>query len=99
MRNLNQLGPTITKSLALSLAVGCVFGATALHAQPFGGGGFGATTPQRSTSTRTDNYPSSTDIGQARITYDQETRSIIVVADDETAMHITNVLHQLDRPT
>jgi type II secretion system protein D len=44
-------------------------------------------------------YPSSTDIGEARITYDPETRSVIVVADDETAQHITNVVNQLDRPT
>lgn len=44
-------------------------------------------------------YPNSTDIGQARITYDAETRSIIVVADEETATHITNMVSQLDRPT
>jgi general secretion pathway protein D len=97
---MNKLEPTLAKPLALSLVAGCFFGATVLQAQPFGGvGGAAGTTAQRSTSARTDNYPSSTDIGQARITYDQETRSIIVVADDETAMHITNVVYQLDRPT
>src|SRR5688572_8212261 len=93
---------TITKLLALSFVSSCFFGATMLHAQPFGGqGGFGGAgnNAQGSSSARTDNYPSSTDIGQARITYDPETRSIIVVADDETAAHITNVVSQLDRPT
>lgn len=100
MLNMIRLGQTITKPLTLSLVAGCVFGATLLQAQPFGGaGGAGGNAAQRSTSTRTDNYPSSTDIGQARITYDAETRSIIVVADDETAAHITNVVGQLDRPT
>jgi general secretion pathway protein D len=92
MRHNIESGQTV-KSLALTLVAGVVF-ATTLHAQQFGGGA----AAQRSTA-RTDNYPSSTDIGQARITYDQETRSIIVVADDETAMHITNVVRQLDRPT
>ena len=96
MRNIIKFGQHMTRPLALALVAGCGFGATMLQAQPFGG--FGGTTAQRST-TRTDQYPSSTDIGQARITYDQETRSIIVVADDETAMHITNVVRQLDRPT
>lgn len=63
----------------------------------FGGGGGGQ--GQRSTSSaRSTTYPASTDIGQARITYDPETRSIIVVADEETASHITNVVSQLDRP-
>ncbi len=86
------------------LFAGCVLAATALHAQP-GQGGFGGfggpggnTTQQRSTSSRNTSYPSSTDIGQARITYDAETRSVIVVADEETAAHIKEVVGQLDRP-
>lgn len=43
-------------------------------------------------------YPSSTDIGQARITYDPETRSVIIVSDDDTAAHIQEVVRELDRP-
>jgi len=80
------------------LLAGCVLAELALHAQFGGGGGFGG---QRSTSSRSSSttYPSSTDVGQARITYDAETRSIIVVADEATAAHITNVVRQLDRPT
>ena len=84
------------------LIAGCVLAEFALHAQPGPGfPGFGGSSGQRSTSAArsTTTYPSSTDIGQARITYDPETRSIIVVADEDTAAHITNVVRQLDRPT
>jgi general secretion pathway protein D len=88
------------KQLGL-IAAACVLGEIALQAQPGQGGfgGFGGGNPaQRSTSSRNTSYPSSTDVGQARITYDQETRSIIVVADDDTASHIRDVVTQLDRP-
>lgn len=95
---------TIFKQLGLFVVAGCALAQTALLAQPgqggFGGfGGFGgANTTQRSTSSRNTSYPSSTDIGQARITYDQETRSVIIVADEDTAAHIKEVVSQLDRP-
>jgi general secretion pathway protein D len=89
------------------ILAGCLLAGLSLHAQPggfggggFGGGGFGGNNSSRRSSSRsTTDYPSSTDIGQARITYDAETRSIIVVADEDTAMHITNVVRQLDQPT
>lgn len=91
----------ILQQLGLCLA-GIVLGKTVVVAQPqpgFGGfGGQGTPTASRSSS-RNTSYPSSTDIGQARISYDPETRSIIVVADEATAAHITNVVRQLDRPT
>ncbi|MCL4785320.1 MAG: hypothetical protein KJ070_00800 [Verrucomicrobia bacterium] len=91
MRNPNQLGKVLAHGLAAALV--CVFATITLNAQPAG-----AATTQRSTA-RIGSYPGSTDIGQARITYDAETRSLIVVADEATAMHITNVVRQLDRPT
>jgi general secretion pathway protein D len=84
-QNLKQIGMLLAASLALM--------ATGLHAQPQGGG-----VAQRSTASSTA-YPNSTDIGQARITYDPETRSVIIVSDDETAAHIREVVTQLDRPT
>jgi len=90
---------TLFKRLGLFM-LACALVETASQAQPGPGGfpGFGGS--QRSTSaSRSTTYPSSTDIGQARITYDAETRSIIVVADEATAAHITNVVSQLDRPT
>jgi general secretion pathway protein D len=75
------------------LAASLALMVTGLHAQPQGGG-----VAQRSTASSTA-YPNSTDIGQARITYDPETRSVIIVSDDETAAHIREVVTQLDRPT
>lgn len=74
--------------------LGCLLVAGFAQAQP----NFGAPSSGARSST-TSSYPSATDIGQARITYDAETRSVIVVADEETAAHITNVVSQLDRPT
>ncbi len=99
MRIKNKFEFDLGGSLALALVWGCLFGATLLQAQPFGGFGQAGGGANQRSATRTDTYPSATDIGQARITYDAETRSIIVVADDETAAHITNVVSQLDRPT
>jgi general secretion pathway protein D len=86
----------IFKRFGFLLVAGLVLVAAALHAQITPGA-----IPRPSTGSRSSNsdYPNSTDIGQARITYDPETRSIIVVADEETAAHITNVVSQLDRPT
>ena len=80
------------------MLAGCVLAELALHAQPRPGG-IGGTGARSSSASGAYNYPNSTDIGQARITYDAETRSIIVVADEITAAHITNMVHQLDRPT
>jgi general secretion pathway protein D len=78
-----------------ALLVLAAFGASA---QPQFGPGFGQqTTAARSASSTT--YPRSTDIGQARITYDPETRSLIIVSDDDTAEHIKSIVTQLDRPT
>ncbi len=94
---------TFAPLAVLTIAI-CVLMELALYAQPggfggFGGGSSGNSSSRRSSSRSTTDYPSSTDIGQARITYDAETRSIIVVADEDTAMHITNVVRQLDKPT
>jgi general secretion pathway protein D len=80
------------------LGVGLLAVTAAQAQQGFGGfgGGGGNTTTSRARNTT---YPTSTDIGQARITYDPETRSVIVVSDDETAAHIKEVVTNLDRPT
>ena len=106
MRKKNEMKQAILKRSGLVLAAAGVLAAATVRGQPgpggfggFGGFGGGNNTAQRSTSSRSTTYPSSTDIGQARITYDPETRSIIVVADEATAAHITNVVAQLDRPT
>jgi general secretion pathway protein D len=43
-------------------------------------------------------YPGSTEIGGATVTYDQETRKLIVIADEETAAYVSQVVTNLDRP-
>jgi general secretion pathway protein D len=43
-------------------------------------------------------YPSSTQVGGATVSYDQETRKLIVIADEETAANISQVVTNLDRP-
>lgn len=52
------------------------------------------TTGGRSTVT----YPNATQVGEAIISSDPETRKIIVITDDETAAHIGQVITNLDRP-
>jgi general secretion pathway protein D len=89
---------TIFRRLAFLLAAGCVLAGITVQAQ-FGQGGFGGGQRTSSASRNTTTYPNKTDIGQARITYDAETRSLIVVSDDETAEQIKGMVKQLDRPT
>ena len=91
--------PTFLTRLGLCLAVAGALSGSALFAQPGGFGGGGRGNSGRNNNSGTTTYPSSTDIGQARVTYDAETRSIIVVADDETGAHIKDLVAQLDRPT
>jgi type II secretion system protein D len=86
--------------LALLMATG-----VALYGQPspggFGGfGGFSGLSGNRSRSTSgtTRTYPNSGEIGGAVISVDPETRSLIVVADDETLPYISQVISNLDRP-
>ncbi len=84
--------------------LGClVVGATALsaHAQftpfgGFGGGGTGGGTGGRSSSsTAGGGQP----VGGADISFDPETRRLIVVTDDKTAEQIKTVVSGLDRPS
>jgi len=93
--------PIIYRRLAFCLTVAGLLSGIESFAQPgFGGGGFGGgATGARASGARNTTYPNSTDIGQARVTSDAETRSIIVVADEATAAHIQDMVKQLDRPT
>ena len=69
------------------------------HAQ-FPGGGFqiggGQNNNNRSRST-SGQYPNN-QVGDAVISIDPETRSLIVIADDETSQYISQVVSNLDRP-
>ncbi len=46
----------------------------------------------------TGEYPRSTDVGEAMISVDPETRKIIVIADEDTNLQVQNVIQSLDRP-
>ncbi len=54
-----------------------------------GGGGGGGSTRE---------YPNNTQVGDATISYDPETRKIIVITDEETNIQIKDVITSLDNP-
>ncbi len=81
----------IVRSLVL-LTLLATFSAHAQF-QGFGGGGGGGGTRRNATT-----YPSSTQMGGATVTYDQETRKLIVVTDEDTAANIGQVITNLIRP-
>jgi general secretion pathway protein D len=43
-------------------------------------------------------YPRSTDVGEAMISVDPETRKIIIIADEDTNLQVQNVIQSLDQP-
>jgi general secretion pathway protein D len=59
---------------------------------------FPGQTTQRSRSAATRQYPSSGTLGDAVISIDPDTRNLIIIADDDTAEHIAQVVSSLDRP-
>ena len=62
-------------------------------------GGAGASTSSIGrTSTGSRQYRSNTEIGEAIITIDPETRSLIIVTDEDTHREMTNVIKTLDKP-
>jgi general secretion pathway protein D len=63
--------------------------------QGFGGFGGGGNAARSRTGTRT--YPNN-QVGDAVISIDPETRSLIVVADEDTSKYISQVVSNLDRP-
>src|SRR6185369_16498613 len=63
--------------------------------QGFGGFGGGGNNASRSRSSRT--YPNN-QVGDAVISIDPETRSLIVIADEDTSRYISQVVSNLDRP-
>src|SRR5262245_40509839 len=80
----------------------CLLGALELHAQfpgfgPGGGFGGGGTTTSRSRTSSNRQYPNNA-VGDAVISIDPETRSLIVVADEDTSQYISQVVSNLDRP-
>jgi type II secretory pathway component GspD/PulD (secretin) len=103
MKNLNL------KIIGLG-ALAILLGAVGVHAQqrgpgtPGGFGGFSgfsggsAATARATTTATTANYNNNGSVGSATITVDPETHNLVVIADAETAMQISNIIANLDAP-
>jgi type II secretory pathway component GspD/PulD (secretin) len=70
--------------------------ATPAFAQNQGQGNAGARRTGSSGTAR--EYPSNTQVGDAVISVDPETRKIVVVTDEETNLQIKEVIQSLDQP-
>lgn len=81
--------------LALGLGLASCTSFTSL-AQFQGGGGARRSGTGSGVTTR--EYPNNTQVGDATISIDPETRKIIVVTDDETNLQIKDVIQSLDQP-
>ncbi len=64
----------------------------------FQGGQTGAGGRRGGTSATTRQYPNSTQIGDALISVDPDTRKIIVITDEDTSLQIRDVIQSLDKP-
>ena len=61
-------------------------------------GGAGRATGSGGLGRGAGEYPRSTDVGEAMISVDPETRKIIVIADEDTNLQVQNVIQSLDQP-
>ncbi len=90
-----------SKQLLLALA-GLLSMTLAANAQFPGGGGFGGfggnQNRQGSSTSGSRQYNNSTQVGSATISSDPETGRIIVITDEETSLHISQVISNLDIP-
>lgn len=96
MHHFVSIRRTIKFSLALATAtllsnVGTI---PTTHAQGFGGG-FGAGGTSQNGQRQ---YFNNTMLGDALIEIDPETRSLIIITDEETNVHVEQVIKSLDRP-
>ena len=86
----------------LSVCLALAFHATAQQrgggGGGFGGGGFGGGRTSTGTGTTSRQYPNNTTIGDAYFSIDPETRRVVYIADQATALAIGQVLTNLDRP-
>src|SRR6266481_4297672 len=85
----------LSRGLFLAMTI-CL--AASLRAQPFGGFQFGGGGQNQTRSRSTTGQFPNNQVGDAIISIDPETRSLIVIADDETSEYISQVVSNLDRP-
>ncbi|MSU03701.1 MAG: hypothetical protein EXS23_00500 [Pedosphaera sp.] len=80
--------------LLFGVGILCFIGSSTFAQFNQGGGG------QQGGNSRTGviNYPNNTQVGNATISVDPETRKVIVITDDETNLQIKDVLNRLDQP-
>jgi general secretion pathway protein D len=64
----------------------------------FGGGGNNASGRSSSSGSSTSSYNNNGTVGNATITVDPQTHNLVVIADEETSLQISNVLASLDAP-
>ena len=90
-----------TKQLFLALGL-CLGVSISAHAQFPGGGGFGGFGGQNrqggSSSSTARQYNNNGTVGSATISSDPETGRIIVITDEDTSLHISQVISNLDIP-
>ncbi len=82
--------------LLLGVGVLCFIGSSSFAQFNQGGGGGGQRTGTSGTGVR--DYPNNTQVGDATISVDPETRKVIVITDDETNLQIKDVVERLDQP-
>ncbi len=82
--------------------IGVLFGVTVTASAQFPGGfgGFGGQQNRQgaTSAANTRQYNNSTTVGSATISSDPETGRIIVITDEETSLHISQVISNLDIP-
>lgn len=92
-----MMKPGSLKTIGLGwLLAGALAGTAQAQFTPFGGGGFGGT---GGGTTRSTQAGGGQPIGGADISFDPETRRLIVVTDDKTVEQIKAVVTGLDRPS
>lgn len=95
MRHFRKFLPRHRKTLCPALAGAALLLAACPDALGQGfGGGFGG----NATTEGARQYFNNTMLGDALIEFDRETRSLIIITDEETNVHIDQVIKQLDRP-
>lgn len=92
MRYFRKFLPTHRETLCLALSAAALLAWPNAFGQGFGG--FGGNT----TTEGARQYFNNTMLGDALIEIDPETRSLIIITDEETNVHIDQVIQQLDRP-
>ncbi len=97
-----MMHPTLTQKWFAALLALTLWFTPKLQAQFFPGqggfGGQGAFGGNRGRTSTSGSYPGNSEVGDAVISIDPETRSLIVIADERTRQYISQVVSNLDRP-